>query len=538
MKQRIDLQLAATILGGLLFSYLFWMEKQALNLFIYTVFISTVIFIDPEKPKSKKLYLATAAHILAAILVVINHSVLNTITWYISLAVMVGFLHFQTLRSIFASLFAAFMQMIMAPLSFIKKMLGTQFSNLSFKPALKIFKYIIIPLIVIILFTTLYSAANAVFAKYAGQFMNNIGNAINALFNFFFADLSMLRLMHVLLGIVLTTGIMIKVRDLSLEKIDTVYGEQLIRNRDKKSKTLIYELTGIFAGNLLRRNMALKTENIIGIISFLALNLLLLSLNTIDISTLWFGNAGAVKGTNYSAELHDGTNALILSIVMAMFVIIYFFSGNLNFYRKNKTIRLLAYLWIIQNIFLVCSVLFRDFNYINAHGLTYKRIGVLVFLLLCTIGLATVYLKVAQQKTFFYLCKVNGFIWYVLLLISGVVNWDVVIVAYNINNRNNITLDLDHLISLSDKTLPLLIENKQLLRKYLASSSYAYTLEFDTATSINKRVKTLDYNQVLFFENDLKERIKRFKDASNNYSWLSWNYPDWQTQQYIRKNRL
>ena len=290
--------------------------------------------------------------------------------------------------------------------------------------------------------------------------------------------------------------------------------------------------------SLLKRNMALKTENIIGVISFLALNLLLLSLNAIDISTLWFGHAEAVKGSNYSAELHDGTNALILSIVMAMFVIIYFFSGNLNFYRKNKTIRLLAYLWIAQNIFLVCSVLFRDVNYINAHGLTYKRIGVLVFLLLCTIGLATVYIKVAQQKTLFYLCKVNGFIWYVLLLISGVVNWDVVIVAHNINNRDNITLDLDHLISLSDKTLPLLIENKQMLRKYLSTSIYANTYEIDTTINENRSIETPDYKQIIHFENDLRKRMESFKNEDEQYTWLSWNYRDWQTKQYLSKKRL
>jgi len=539
MKQRIDLQLTATLVGGILFSYLFWMEKQALNLLIYTLFISIIIFIDPEKQKSKKLFLVTAAHLITAIMVVINHSDLTVITWYISLAVMVGFVHFQMLQSIFASVFAAFCQFIIAPMSIIKKILGTQFNSISFKPALKIFKYIIIPFIVIIIFSVLYSIANVVFADYAEQLLKNITTVINNIFNFFFGDLSMLRFMHLALGITITAGIFITLKDFKLDKIEAGYNEQLIRKRrNKKSNTLIYELTEIFAGSLLHKVMALKTENIIGIISFTALNLLLLSLNIIDITTLWFNTTAAINSGDYAAELHDGTNALILSIVMAMLVIIYFFSGNLNFYRKNRAIRLLAYLWIAQNAILIASVLLRDFNYINALGLTYKRIGVLIFLLLCSIGLVTVYLKVAKQKTFFYLCKVNGFVWYVLLLAFGFVNWDVFIVAHNINNRNSIALDLDHLTSLSDKTLPLLIENKQQLRKYLASSSYAYTQEFDTTTYLNKRVKNLDQNQIIFFENDLQERIKQFKETYHEHSWLSWNYRDWQTQQYLVKNRL
>lgn len=539
MKQRIDLQLMATLAGGVIFSYLFWMEKQALNLLIYSLYLLVIILIDTEKQKNNKLYLVIAAHLCTAILVVVNHSVLTIITWYISLAVMAGFLHFQILKSIFASLFAAFMQLIMSPLSFIKKVLGTQFSNISFKPALKIFKYIIIPFMAMIIFSVLYSIANPVFANYAEQFINNIAIAVNSVFNFFFADLSMLRLMHLILGICITTGIFITVKDLNLEKIDAGRAEQLIRKRrDKKRNTLIYELTEIFAGSLLHRMMALKTENIIGIISFTVLNLLLLSLNIIDISTLWLGKTAVLNSNNYSAELHDGTNALILSIIMAMFVIVYFFSGNLNFYKKNKAIRLLAYLWIIQNAFLLCSVLLKDFNYINALGLTYKRIGVLIFLLLCCIGLITVYIKVAKQKTFFYLCKVNGFAWYVLLLAFGFVNWDVCIVVYNIKNRDNIAIDLDHLTSLSDKTLPLLYSNKEILKKYLHTSSYAYRMDYDTATQRNLKQSNTDTEQIKSFEYELKLRIKNFKDDYDQTSWLSWNYPDWQTHQYLVKNHL
>lgn len=539
MKQRIDLQLSASIGGGILFNYLFWMEKQALNLFIYSLFIFIIIFLDPEKRKSKKLYASGAAHLLAAILVTVNQSDLTVITWYISLAVMVGFLHFQMLKSVFSSLYATFLQLILSPISLIKKLFAAQLGTISFKPALKIFKYIIIPFIAVIIFSLLYSIANTVFASYMEQFIRSIFIAINNVFNFFFADLNILRFMDIALGISITAAIFITSKGLKLEEIDADHSEQLIRKRrDKKSNSFLYELTDIFAGSLLHRIMALKTENVIGIISFTALNLLLLSLNIIDVTTLWSGKTGMLNGSNYSAELHDGTNALILSIVMAMLVILYFFSGNLNFYRKNKTLRLLAYLWIIQNTFLISSVLLRDFNYINAHGLTYKRIGVLIFLLLCTIGLATVYLKVAKQRTLFYLCKVNGFVWYVLLLVFSFVNWDVFIVSYNINNRDNITLDLDHLTSLSNKTLPLLDHNKQLLRKYLQSSKYGYTEEFDTTTYQNKFVKTSDYNQILSFENDLKQRIKNFKEAYKSNSWLSWNYRDWETQQYLINNRL
>nr|WP_068892981.1 DUF4173 domain-containing protein [Pedobacter panaciterrae] len=539
MKQRIDLQLIAAIGGGILFTLLFWMEKQALNLIIYTVFLIIITLLDQEKPKTKKLYIVAGSHLLAAILVVVNQSVLNIITWYISFAIMIGSIHFPLLRNIFSLLFAAFLQIITAPINLLKKIMAIHFRSLSFKPVLKIVKYIIIPLFTIILFSIVYSEANTFFADYLNQITSGISTAINKILIFLFPELSFGRFMHIVFGIILTAGAFISLKKIELEKIEAGFDEQLIRKRrNKTSKSIGYILIEVFAEGLLKRMMALKTENIIGIISFIALNLLLLSLNIIDIVTLWLGKHIESNGANYSNALHDGTNALILSIVMAMMVIVYFFRGNLNFYSKNKTIRLLAYLWIFQNIFLVCSVLLRDFHYINALGLTYKRIGVLVFLLLCTIGLTTVYIKVAQQKTFFYLCKINGFIWYILLLVFGFVNWDVFIVSYNINNRNSITLDLDHLTEMSDKTLPLLNKNKFILRKYLPTSNYAYKWSVDTTDLSNKRITPTHKEQILAFEKDLNQRNTSFKIKYNETSWLSWNFRDWQTMQFLIKNNL
>ncbi|WP_316765564.1 DUF4173 domain-containing protein [Pedobacter frigiditerrae] len=550
MKKQFDLQLIAVFGGGLLFNFLFWMERLALNLLLYSLFIFIVLFADKVMPKSKRMFFAAGSNLLAALLVVYNQSDLTIISYYFSLCIFIGFVHMQQLRSIFTALLAAFLQLFTGPINLVKKLMSVKVGSFSLKPILRPIKYIIIPIIVLIFFSILYSIANPVFAKYLELISTNIGNFISSIFTFIFGDLSVLRFMHIVLGILLTAGIIIKFKDDGLEKAELTLEEKMIRKkRNAKKFSFGYELTAIFAGKLMKKNMALKTENIIGIISFAALNLLILSLNIIDVSTLWLGNASSIQTVNYSAELHEGTNALIMSIVLAMLVIIYFFSGNLNFFSKNKTIRILAYVWIFQNAFLVSSVLLRDYNYVAMHGLTYKRIGVLVFLILCTIGLITVYIKVAQQKTLFFLFKTNGFVWYCLLLVAGFVNWDVFIVNYNINNRNNIALDLDHLLDMSDKTLPLLDKNRELLKKYVSKSSYAnryvYT-EVDTDTTAMAQVKTpIDtaklnlenkIRQMKAFDDDLDERIEQFNKQYTKTSWLSWNYRDWQTREYYIKS--
>jgi hypothetical protein len=510
MKKQIDIQLLATLGGGLIFNYLFWMEDQALNLLLYSLFITAIILIDKEILKTRKVLLAGSAHLLAAVLVVSNASDLSVITWYLSLGILVGFVHFQALRSIFTALGAAILQFITTPVNIARKLLGTQFDRLSLKPFLNPLKYIVIPFFVLVVFSVLYSNANPVFAKYQQILTGNIELALSNIFNFLFSDLSFPRFMHLILGIAVTGSILIGFRDKALELAELSCKEKMQRKkRNGKSFNVAHEIVAVFAGKLMSRKMALKTENTIGILCFILLNLLLLFLNLIDITTLWQGIAAVPAGKNFSAELHDGTNALIISIIMAMLVIVYFFNGNLNFYSRNRTLRVLAYVWIFQNSFLVLSVLLRDYQYIIAHGLTYKRIGVLIFLLLCTIGLATVYIKVAKQKTIFYLLKVNTFIWYILLLAFDFINWDVLIVKHNISNRNEITLDINHLKSLSDKTLPLLWENREILK----------------ATDST-------------FEKTIQNRIDWFKKHQSGTSWLSWNYPDWQTQQYLIKHHL
>lgn len=560
MKKQIDFQLLATLIGGILFNYLFWMEEHGVNLLLFSIFIIGMLMLDKEMAKSKKMLLVSASHLLAGLLVVFNQSELTIIAWYISVFVFIGVVHAQQLRSIFTAFLVAILQIVTAPFNLFKKVINTRFGKLSIKPLLKPIKYIIMPLFVLLVFSGLYSAASPVFAKYLGQGVNAVLDLLEKVFYFFFSDVSFARLIHTIFGILLTAAFIISFANKDVEKAELTLQEKLTRKRKNNKKvSFISELSQLFLGNLLKRKMALKTEYIIGIISFAALNLLLLALNIIDFTTLWIGNVSSFDDTYLSTQLHEGANSLIFSIIMAMLVILYFFSGNLNFFSKNKTLKILAYAWIIQNTFLVFSVLIRDYHYINLSGLTYKRIGVLVFLTLCLIGLFTVYIKVAQQKTLFFLVKVNGQIWYILLLIFGMVNWDVFIVNYNINNRAKIALDLDHLMDMSDKTLPIIDKNKALLSTYVLKSNYAHIVEtevvIDTVSPATVKIndslaatkpKPIDKAQEIlekekkalaYFNDDIDNRIERFKERWEGPTWLSWNYRDWQTYQYFTNKK-
>ncbi|TCC96101.1 DUF4153 domain-containing protein [Pedobacter hiemivivus] len=522
MKNKSNFLVLSTFFGGLLFNYLFWTERLALNLLIYSLYILTITYFNKDITKSYKFKIYATAHLLAAILVVINNSDLTIVTYYISLILFVGFSHYPQIRTVFTAVIATALQFITLPFNFIQSLATVSIGKFNLKPILKFAKYVFIPIIIVTFFTVIYMVANEVFAHYVDTFVLNISNFLGNIFSFFFKDITLVRFLHFCLGAIVTGGLVFTFFNHNLEKAESKCTEKLDRIRkDPNRHTIWREMIQIFSPNLLTKKLALKTEYITGIISFVALNLLLLSVNLIDITTLWLGYK---PSGNFSADLHQGTNALIFSIIMAMAVILYFFRGNLNFYSKSKTLKVLAFAWMIQNFILIISVFIRDGYYIEYQGLTHKRIGVLVFAILCIIGLTTVYIKVAKQKTLFYLFKINGHIWFALLLVFSTINWDVLIAKYNINHTSSSGIDLDYLFSLSDKTLPILDKNR--------SNLYA------TSIPDLKSPKAVLLTQNDKFQRRLDRRIGYFAERYQKTTWLSWNYRDWQTHQYLIKNRL
>ncbi|GGG93757.1 DUF4153 domain-containing protein [Pedobacter zeae] len=521
MKTTSSFLLLSTLLGGLLFSYIFWDKWLGLNQLIYSIFIITVTFLNSEVAKSNKFKIYASAHLLAAVLVVVNNSVLTSVSYNISLLFFVGFAHYQAVRTIYVAAMATTLQFITVPATLIKRLSELKIGKFDLKPVFKPIKYILLPLFIIFVFAAIYSGANQIFAHYLETTFTGIYNFFNNIFGFIFQDLSLPRFMHFCFGLFLTAALTITFYNKGIEKLEAGCKEKLQRvRRDKKTRSLWFQVVHTFTGQIITKKMALKTEYIIGLISFISLNLLLLCVNLIDISTLWLGYK---PEGNFSSDLHDGTNALIFSIILAMAVILYFFRGNLNFYYKSKTLKSLAIAWMVQNFILIISVFIRDGYYIEFYGLTHKRIGVLVFAILCIIGLSTVYLKVTKEKTLFYLFKVNGNIWFVLLLAFSLVNWDVFITRYNLSHSDRVAVDAGYLLSLSDKTLPLLDQNRAKLH---------YTPVKDLfGKQIVKPKETTFYSELL------NERIGYFKERYQNVSWLSWNLQDWNTAKYFGVNQ-
>lgn len=183
------------------------------------------------------------------------------------------------------------------------------------------------------------------------------------------------------------------------------------------------------------KNMALKQEHQSALLTFTALNVLLGIINLLDIAFVWFSRQERTA-SELSTYVHEGTWLLIFSIVLAMLVVLGFFRSNLNFLTNNQRLRQLAYVWLGQNAFLALSVGVRNGHYIQHYALAHGRIVVVFFLVLVLFGLFTMYQKVKEPKTIYFLLQTNATAVMVALLLASSVNWDRFITNYNLKREN------------------------------------------------------------------------------------------------------
>ncbi len=257
--------------------------------------------------------------------------------------------------------------------------------------------------------------------------------------------------------------------------------------------------------NFLNGLMRLDTETISGVVLFSMLNILLLLVNVLDIHFLWF-DGKLPKGIDHKAFVHDGIGTLITSIIVAILILLFYFRGELNFYNKSKWIKIMAYLWIIQNAFMIFSTAYRNQMYIDESGLSYKKIGVYVYLLLTLIGLITTFIKVWKIKTNWYLFRVNAAVCFYLLVFSCAFNWDIIITDFNIKKHDveHKKLEKYFLLDISYKNLPQLISLSDTVsntedihaRDYYNFSRGTYYTNFKTGLSKKLYDFMQDYNNM------------------------------------------
>lgn len=409
-----------TLLAALLFSILFYDQEMGLNLTIFSfITVSLLLFQHPNLAKLASVKVIIMVYLLTAFLVYFNHSPLAILANCVAFFTLIGTysesrssIYIQWINGIYTTLASYFKR---------RKQVINQKESISKKREefLKYGKLIGIPLAVGFGFILLYKNGNPIF----NEFIERV--------NFDFINLKWLLL--TLLGFFIFNNIINPIHLNSATQKDLETGNQL-----HTSGSLSLD--------------QLKKEQQLGVILLSLLNILLIFYSLTDVYFLLTNDN--MSASALSSQVHNGINTLIASIIIAIFIILYFFRGNLNFYKQNTTLKNLSYAWIILNIGLVLLIAIKNLSYVVVFGLTYKRIGVFIYLILTLAGLLTTFLKVRDIKNLWFLFRINARVAFVVLMVSSCIDWDYSITNYNL--KHALSLDLNYLIDLSDNNTILL----------------------------------------------------------------------------------
>jgi hypothetical protein len=516
------INLRPLLIPGLLIAYnfLFWDQSFGINLPIFFLLLSLILFsLFPHIRSGRLPAILISGSLIASVLVVLNNTSLSKGTAIIMVFISIAFVHHASLRSGPYGLLYFAIQLIRSPKTLWKEFRKLTAHSPGTEKIFRHHKLIYFPVLITIVFLIIYSIGDPQFASSLGDAVKYLGDFLEWLSEF----LSVSHLVFLLFGLLLLIAATVPKNPSAIVEGELKQSDLLIRKRRRegpvKKETAIPSNVYIpgTVSILPRPVLTLKNEYRRGLITLILINLLLLCVNSIDISKVWFeGQHDVLETTNWrsnatmrSQAVHASTDALILSIFLAMAVLLFFFRGNINFLRKNKLIQQLAYVWIIQNVLLGATVALRNYYYIDDCGLTMKRIGVFAFLLATSIGLLMFYFKIRDKKSTFYLIRINSWAVAGIFLLLSLVDWDPLMARYNINHLPPDKLDKQFLLWLSDHALPVLIEHKEIFLRDQESKKNSWK------------------------EGELQRRVEHFMDRYESRSWASWNYADYRVHQYL-----
>lgn len=415
------------LVAVLLYSLLFYNQTAGINFFIFSTTLVVLLGLKDKTLLGKRnCLMAAAGSLLSGICIAWHGNTLGIVANIISLSLLSG-LSVNTGSSVILALLFSAYSYVSSPVYMIINYVERKSDEQKTVKSSRKLVLILVPLIVTILFFFIYRSSSTLF------------DALASKINWSFISWSWI--LFTIGGFILLYGFFYHQRINEMAMLD----DKFVSNVAPKPGNTI-----LFFG----KEITLADEDFSARLLFILLNALLLIVNVLDVDFI-FGGQHLPLGVTPKQFVHQGTNMLITSIVFAIAIILYYFRGNLNFYEKNKTIKVLACVWVAQNALMVFSTACRNNLYIQQYGLTYKRIGVYIYLLLTLVGLFTTLIKVINAKSNMYLFRKNGWIFYSLLIVLSFPDWDRIICEYNMGYIKD--ADTAYLLSLSDNAIPIML---------------------------------------------------------------------------------
>lgn len=483
----------AVLLTAILFTVVFHRQAPGLNLLIFEVLVvGGFLALKVFKPSSVLHFIILAGMGLSLLATVVVHSVLAYLVNAAMFLVFAGSVAYPESRGLPATILSSAFNTLTAPFRFLGSLFPKGKEKGGAERWVTSLIFIFLSIIILLVFVLLYSASSPWFNNILGSLGDVLRRALESIARWLDEDMVFLLVFGGIIGSVLwfarSTGWIIR--------MDKESSEDLVAPDDGTPS----EHTG--------------QERVLAMGLLIALNALLLLLNVLDVRWVWLGFEW--NGDYLRQFVHEGTWLLILSIVFSVIIVLYFFRGEFNFSQRAQWVRRLAFIFLAQNAFLVLSVGMRNYWYIHYFALAYKRIAVILFLLLALYGLYTIVIKVKEKRSLHYLLRKNSLALMILLVLASLLNWDNLIARYNVRHADRAFLHLDFMATLPDRSLPLLDIPPAALERIHARQVVLFPF-----TGRNYYMSPEDYTLAI------ARRKTEFIERWESKGWLSWNYAEY-----------
>jgi hypothetical protein len=538
MQQNI-LKTLAVLIGTLLFNLIFWHEKQGVNVLIFDLFIGFILVkLNAQAFKTRAVQIVATGTFVAALLIILHNSLIVKVIHFLSLSILIGLVQETGLRFLGSAFLVYLSNWFTMPKYLINAIKELPILR-GRGEVTKRLNSALLSILIVPIFFLIYYVANPKFATLSST-------AFTHLWNWFSFDIDVYHFLFFIIGLFIVGAAILQQNTTHKFRLEDNLSDNLIQ-KNELNTNFNNELNSELNSELNDAETFIKShaadlqnryKNALNLI--ITLNVLLLINNVLDIQNVWFDNNTLLSPTELKQFVHEGTYVLIMGIALAISVTLVLFRGILNFAKNAEILRGSAYLWLAQNAVLAVSVGMRNWRYIDAYGLAYKRIGVFIFLLLVFFGLSFIYLKIKEKRTLFFFITRSSWAIYSVLLLACFINWDVFITKYNLTvaTKSN-TIDARFLLQdVSEKNLKTLLEyHSELLKKmpsrpFLFSDSNEYVQsDYILPNFPNESAK------IEFIDKRIQQKRSNFEFEQEHISWLSWNYADAQIQTYLKLNK-
>jgi len=364
----LGLTTALTWLGD----FLFWNHPPGISVAIYAVALAATLLVRPggERP-SRSASIAAALMLLATIATTLENSFSNVAVLAALLAVIMGERHFPQLACGWARWSESFVAWLagwrrwpwLARACADSELTRTGLNSITTDRAARSFQIIAPAACLAVIFSIVLSFGNAVFGELIAR---SASYAVQWIFSF---DFSFTRC---LFWIALATVALVVVRPQSAAAQPRFWTRPLRIWARADVTVAVWQSGAVLA----------------------VLNALFFAVNTIDVIYLW-SHAGLPAEVRFSEFVHRGVYSLIFAVLLSAVVIAAIFQQEQNV-AQRRVLKVLAGVWIAQNLVLIAGVFLRLKLYVDAYQFSELRVYVGCFLLLIVVGFGLLAWQVAR----------------------------------------------------------------------------------------------------------------------------------------------